>query len=956
MEAVDLPRRSCRRRYLPFILLIFLLVPAAAQSQTTGSIVGRIVDRASGAGLEGVQVEVVGTTVRGATREDGRFILGSVPPGERSLRVERIGYKTVVLEGVVVRTGRPQEVTIQLDAAPVVIEGVTVQAERRRLVEPDVSTTHDIVIGRELRELPVDRLAQVIEMTPGVSGGHFRGGRVGQEVHVVDGVELKNQFEASSQGTGLELSPSALEEIEVITGGFGAQYGSALSGVVSYVTRRGSQDGWNGRASALTDQWAPGSLFYGFTALSASAGGPLGFLGGGSTLFLDVLAQGMVDAEPRARGLTCLRAGDADGDLAAEISRIEGSAPGLACPFEHSMLPHQRGDKLIAFARFDRSLGRNLSFNATALRNRVQRELYTPEFRYSSFGQLGQSTVGSLATANLNWSVNAVNRAYNIDARASFMRLDRYLGAVDPVTFSGTRIGGFGTGDFVFFGEDAARAPIEDQLETPQSLPGYQAPGGASGSPYGLAGQGIFFTEGTPHIASWAKTDLLSMDLTNEVLWVNGSSFRAGAAAKLYGIESYERTLSHLVGSSPNYARFYPATMSGFGEARIAVSDEMTFNVGMRVDAFRSGIEFRADRSDFLSPVIDAGWQVSMNPRFGVAMPVPGTNNTAALRFNYGYVSQPPDFRYFLDTAVGDSLRTDIRRQGNPALSFERGKSYEMGISTLIGPNAGASLTVFRKELSHLVSGSLRIGENGDPLYSTDDEGTVNGAELSLRGRWSDLSLRLSYALQKAVGVASGFDADSVLNDDNTFTKYPLAFDRRHSIDFAAFYGRAAGNMDMGWSAALTSSLQSGYPIDRIRAGGGDDEQRGDAYLPWTSTIDLRLSRELGQLPLCGCEWRVTADGRNLLGRENIIALRRDTGGLAPTLAAARALADAMPAPASIPAESPSYSQAADIDRNGIITPDEFRTARLAAAISRFDPSLYFGEPRQVRLGIEVTF
>jgi hypothetical protein len=589
------------------------------------------------------------------------------------------------------------------------------------------------------------------------------------------------------------------------------------------------------------------------------------------------------------------------------------------------------------------------------VRNRYQRELYTPEFRYNPSVQLGQRTTGTLGTLNLDWSRNTPTRAYHVAGRVGLMRLDRYLGALDPATFDGTRIGGFAPGSFEFLGEDFVRSPIEDQLAAPRPVPGYEAPGGSFGSPFGLAGSGIFFTEGTPHIANWAKTDMLSMDLVTEVLGVTGSSVRAGASGRLYSVESYERTLSHLTGSLPNYARFYPATASGFSEARIAITDEMTMNVGVRVDAFRSGIDFRATREDFLSPVIDAKWNLSINPRFGVAMPIPGTDNSAALRFNYGYVSQPPDFRYFLDTTVGDSLRTDIRRQGNPALSFERGKSYEMALSSLLGSNAGASLTVFRKELTHLVTGSMRIGATGDPLASTDDQGTVQGAELSVRARWSALSLRASWAVQKATGVASGTDSDSVITGDQRFVEYPLAFDRRHSIDIALMYGRGAG-AESPWSAALTSSVQSGYPIDRIAAADGGSEEVSVAYLPWTSTIDLRLSRDLGQLPVCDCTWRVMADGRNLLDRENIIAVRRDTGGLGPTLPALRDLADAMQAPGDIPAESPLYSAGIDLDSNGIITQSEFGLARTAAALSRFDPSLYFGEPRQLRLGIEVAF
>ena len=938
-----------------FVTCFALAVPTNLAAQAVGAVTGRVVDASTGAPITGATIALVGTTQRTLSGTDGRFVLGSIPPGERTLRIEQLGYKPQLLEGVVVRSGRTNELRVALEIAPVGLPGVIAEAQRVRLVETDVSASHDIVVTRELRELPVDRLDQVIELTPGVSGGHFRGGRIGQEVHVIDGIELKNQFEATSQGLGIELSPTSLEEIEVITGGFGAQYGSALSGVVSYVTRRGNRERWGGRASLLTDQWAPTSLFRGFTGLSVSAGGPLRFLGSDATLFADVLAQGLLDADPRARGLTCLSEADADSDLAAQIAQVRASAPSLLCPYAHDMLPHQRGDRLIAFTRFDRSIAANLLLTATLLRNRFQQELYTSEFRYSRAGQLGQRTTGSLGTVQLNWSRNTVERAVHVSSRVGLMRLQRYLGVIDARTFDGTRVGGFGFGDFAFIGEAAVRRPIEEQLTAPAAVPGYVTPGGSLGSPFGTAGTGIFFTDGTPHLASWSDTDMLSTDVDAEVTTASGGAFRAGAGGKLFRIESYERTLSHLAGSAPNYARFFPAVLSGFLEGKFAVTEQMTINAGFRVDAFRSGIAFRANRTDFLSPVLDARWNVSLNPRFGVAMPIPGTNNTAALRFNYGYVAQPPDFRFFLDTTIGDSLRTDIRRQGNPALSFERGKSYEVGLSKLFGTSIGVGATLFRKELSHLATGSMRLGETDDPLYSTDDEGTVNGIELSARGRWSDFSLRASWAVQKATGVAAGTDLDSLIVGDDRFIEYPLAFDRRHSIDLALFYGRAAGAVSP-WSAALTSNLQSGYPINRFSAS-GEDDQLGDTHLPWTSSIELRASRELGRLPGCdACALRITAEGRNLLGRKNVLAVRRDTGGLAPTAAAVQALVNALPAPAPIPAESPQYARMIDLDNDGIITPNEFRLARLAAAIDRFDPSLYFGEPRQLRLGVEVTF
>ena len=941
------------QRIVRWLAVLTLMLPASAAAQTTGSVLGRVVHAETGDALAGATVAVVGSAISAISDEDGRFVLGAVQAGERSLRVDLIGHRPIILEGLLVRSGRPTNVVVRMEEEPLALPGVGVEVQRVRLIEPDVVTTHDLVIGREIRALPVDRVQEVIELAPGVTNGHFRGGRVGQEVHVVDGPELTNQLEASTQGLGLEFAPSSLEEVEVITGGFGAEHGSALSGVVSYVTRRGSTERWESRAALVTDQWAPGSLFHGFTGLSASAGGPLGFLGERTTLFVDVLAQGMLDADPRARGLTCLEPADAEPALAARIAQLDAA---LRCPYSAHMLPHQRGDKAIMFARVDRPVG-PVRTTLSVLRNRTQHELYTQEFRYNGEHQLGQRTTGTLATLAGDWSRQDAGRALHAVGRVALMRLDRYLGAIDPATFDRAEVAGFGLASFEFLGEDFVRGPIEEQLSSGSAVPGYAAPGGVLGSPYGSAGAGIFFTDGTPHIANWSRTDMLAADLEGELLTSTGNAFRTGASTRLFRVESYERVLAHLPGSSPGFARFYPATVSAFADLRVAASDEIHFTAGVRLDGFRSGLGFRADRGDFLSPVIDTDWRLALMPRFGLALPLPGSEGRTAIRFNYGYVSQPPDFRYFLDTTIGDSLRTDIRRQGNPALSFEKGKSYEAGLSQLFGTHIGVGVSVFRKELTQLATGSLALTRTGEAIYSTNDFGTVNGVELTLRGQWRAVSARAGYALQKATGVTAGTDGDSVVLGDAARIERPLAFDQRHAVDAALFFGRAAGSAASDWSAALVAGARSGYPIDRFAAA-GDTVLAAAAYLPWTSSIDLRVSRELGRLPLCGaCDWRVLFDGRNLLGRDNILALRRDGGRLAPPFAEIQRTADAVPPPGQpIPRESPLYSALLDGNADGVIDAAEFREGRFAAALGRHDPSLFFGEARQVRLGIEVVF
>lgn len=940
-----------------------LAVPVRAAAQNAGSIFGWVVDASTGEALQDVLFAVEGTERCTSSAPDGRFILVAVPFGDQAVTVSLLGYTATTIEGVRVRPGQPARILVELEPEALELDEIRVEVERVRLVEPDVSATHELIQATELRELPIDEVSEALELAPGVSDGHFRGGRIGQEAYVVDGLEFKNQFEASSQGPALEHPSDALEEIEVVTGGLGARFGSALSGVVHYTTRRGDAERWRGAAAVRTDQWAPDQLFRGFTAFTASGGGPAPVLGQGSVVFASVLTQGMLDAEPRARGLTCLRPGDGDAELDALIERvtIDPATAGMACPYSAAAFPHQAGDKLLAFARVDRPIADGLALTTTLLHNRVQSGLYTSEFKYNPEYQLGQRTDGTLATTSLDWSRQGVGGGAHVTLRGSAMRLDRYLGVVDPDARARRRTtAGFGPARLSFLGEEFVRSPVRDQLRSGAPVPGYAPPGGSVGSPFGPAAEGIFFTEGTPGIANWTRTEFVGADLFAELLSAAGHVLGAGAGTKLYRVESYERTRSFLAGSSPSYALFYPGSVSAFVDARLAAEDEITITLGARIDAFRAGLDYRHDRVDFLAPGTSAGWKIGFTPRVGVSGPVPGTDGQLAFRFNYSQVAQPPDFRFFLDTTLGDSLRTDIRRQGNPDLAFEKGTSMEFGVTHQVGERAGVSLVGFRKELNNLVTGSLRFAGFGKGQFTGGDFGTVRGAEMSVRARWPFLRLRLGYSLQKAVGVVSTALDPGIEDPDVLREEFPLAFDRRHSANLAVFAGRAAEEGERRWGVALATAAKSGYPLDRALLDPQREPEAGPPdlvrFLPWIVQLDLRATMELGTLPGCSdCRWRVVVDGRNLLDRDNVLALRRDTGTVAPPAAQVLALAQGGPG-GSIPRESPRYSALADLDGNGRVTDLEYRTVRLAAALDRLDPSLFYDEPLQLRLGVEVGF
>jgi hypothetical protein len=122
--------------------------------------------------------------------------------------------------------------------------------------------------------------------------------------------------------------------------------------------------------------------------------------------------------------------------------------------------------------------------------------------------------------------------------------------------------------------------------------------------------------------------------------------------------------------------------------------------------------------------------------------------------------------------------------------------------------------------------------------------------------------------------------------------------------------------------------------------------------------FDARFTWNFARLPGCeGCALRLVLDGKNLFGTDNVIALRRDSGRLAPSMETLLDVADRpVTSTFPIPRESERYAPLTDLDGNGVIAASEFDTARFAAALDASDPSLLFGEPRQLRLGLEVVF
>jgi outer membrane receptor for ferrienterochelin and colicin len=113
-----------------FVAALVVAQPLSAQS--TGRVVGRVVDAQTGAGITNVTIEVVGTAVGVLSGIDGRYALNNVPAGTVSLRAQSIGYGGKTVTNLEVRAGAAVEQDISLDPAAVALTAIEVSAAAER--------------------------------------------------------------------------------------------------------------------------------------------------------------------------------------------------------------------------------------------------------------------------------------------------------------------------------------------------------------------------------------------------------------------------------------------------------------------------------------------------------------------------------------------------------------------------------------------------------------------------------------------------------------------------------------------------------------------------------------------------------------------------------------------------------------------------------------------------------
>tara|TARA_Y100000996_G_scaffold23308_1_gene16821 strand:+ start:276 stop:3299 length:3024 start_codon:yes stop_codon:yes gene_type:complete len=217
-------------------LIICLILLSFSFSQTTGKISGSIFDSKTNNPIVGANIMLKGTSIGTASDLDGTFYIINLSPGKYTVQFSVIGYETKLVEDVRVSVNRTTPLNISLSQAA--IQGATVYVKADQVsVKKDQTSTVKNISSDQIDVLPIENVAGIINMQSGVVDGHFRGGRSSEVTYLIDGMSVNEGFGGTS--SSIEIEPETLNDLEIITGTFNAEYGRAMSGVVNQITKDG---------------------------------------------------------------------------------------------------------------------------------------------------------------------------------------------------------------------------------------------------------------------------------------------------------------------------------------------------------------------------------------------------------------------------------------------------------------------------------------------------------------------------------------------------------------------------------------------------------------------------------------------------------------------------------------------------------------------------------------------
>jgi hypothetical protein len=286
--------------------LLALVCPESRAQVSTAKLGGTVMD-ASGAAVADAKVSITNISTS-ITREvttngSGVYSAPSLSPGEYSVKVSGTGFKTEIRSQITLNVGENKELNFTLTVGSVSQQVIVSEAAPQ--VDLTSSTLSDVVNGKEIRQLPLNGRSwtDLAALSTGVTiiqtqapvsasdrpkrglGGELSisGGRPQQNSYLLDGINI-NDYSNGGPGSilGGNLGVDAIQEFNVFTINPGAQYGRTSGGVISAITRSGTNQFHGNAYEYLRNDALDAKNFFDTTRLpyrrnqfGGSAGGPI---------------------------------------------------------------------------------------------------------------------------------------------------------------------------------------------------------------------------------------------------------------------------------------------------------------------------------------------------------------------------------------------------------------------------------------------------------------------------------------------------------------------------------------------------------------------------------------------------------------------------------------------------------------------------------------------------------
>jgi outer membrane receptor protein involved in Fe transport len=811
-------------------IFCFLLFVSSAFAQNTGKIAGTILDAKGKEPIPSVNVTVRGTPLGAVTDLNGKYFILNVPPGSYDIASSIVGYQRMVQKGVIVNVNRTTTVDFLLREVTVEGEEVIVTAVRPD-VEREKTSTSEIVRGEEVVNVPgIQDISDVLTLSSDISDGHFRGGRDNEELYNLHGMGIMNPLSSASAFNPIM---SAVEEVEVITSGFSAQYGNAQSGIVNITMKEGRSDRWTARAESRIrmpqekhfgpNLWDPNANPYIAMLdtpqewLGEDPNYPDGYWGGIGSGYAGRYARDTMTLVTMIHTLWLYQAHRDYGQSYAKMVdySLDGNFGGpLADNVRMFMAFHNDNTWPILptpSPNVNRQVMGNMVYDFGGGMNlRLSGAYSLLDGHYFS----GKSTTGWY-----NW---IWDRVFNVKrTQDENLQLGlRWAHALSPSTFYDVKLSTLRTTSLE--GSPVQDPNYIDGVSAPRMWEGWQnLPDGFN---YGIT-DADFSTE---------KTRTISLDGSITSQLSDAHMLLAGIQGNWYviDVEDLSGVDSRGGGTLSSY------TAKPF-EVGLFAQDKMEFqgmiaNVGLRLDVYNANVPYYADiyapyrytdslgvqRTDErYAPTEQTETVVSLQPRAGFSFPV---STSTVFHVNYGtFMQRPPFNRMYAHGTNRKELYnyggavTVTGTLGNPRLEPEITNSYDVGVTQALGEGFTLDVSGYYKDVRNLLQQAIYSSKQGAyTTYINLDYADIRGFRVGLAKRRGILTGSLNYTYGVATGKNSSSDGNQIPTlYESGPSKDPIPqdilmdFDRTHNLVL---------NLGLNTPREWGPELFGFYPLDRM--------------------------------------------------------------------------------------------------------------------------------------------